>query len=112
MDVRSTPSGMTPRPPLAGRTRHTGAPASPSRPVGTPPAAGDEMTLDRVELSPAAIELNAALEHGPAPTGGLTEQRARQVAERMTSGFYDRSETVDRIVDRIFSENSGSDAKA
>src|SRR5262245_7320053 len=83
MDVRPTPSGFTPRPPTTSRARGA-TPASPNRPVGTPPAAGDEMGLDRVELSPAALELSARLDDAVPVAPELSADRTRQVAERMT----------------------------
>ncbi len=98
MDIRSTPSGYAPKP-ASGRTRETNADAA-NRQGASPQLPSEDSRTDRVELSAAARELQAQLEQ-PADATGLTPARMQQLSQRMNSGYYDRSETVDRILARV-----------
>ena len=108
MDIRSTPSGYTPKA-QTGRARDA-APASSARSTGPAPAPADETPVDRVELSPAARELNARLGGGD-PSGGLTAARIRELVGRLQSGYYSRSEVVDRVIRRALADLSDSSSQ-
>jgi hypothetical protein len=109
VDIRSTPSGYSPKT-QTGRAREANAPAAP-RP-GTPPAApSDETKVDRVEISAAAIELNARLARAES-TGGLSPERIRQLAGRMNDGYYDQPATIDRILEGVRAEITRGDSRA
>ena len=101
MDIRSTPSGYGSKT-QAGRARDVAA-TTPVRPGANPVAPTDETPVDRVELSQAARELNARIESG-ADAGGLSAERIRQLATRVQSGYYDRADTVDRVLQGVLAE--------
>lgn len=108
MDIRSTPSGYSPKT-QSGRTRET-APTAATRPGAAPTNPVESNAGDRVELSDAARELNARLAQGES-TGGLSPERIRQLASRMRSGYYDQPATVNRILEGVRSEISRGDSK-
>jgi hypothetical protein len=105
LNIRSTPSGLTPKT-QAQRGRDT-APATAGRPGGPAPGAAGP-PVDRVELSPEARELSARANREP-ETGSLTPERLAVLAERMRSGYYDRPDTVERLLDRLASELTSQD---
>ncbi len=98
MDIRSTPSGYTPKP-AAGRPRATNADTANHQGVA-PQLPSEDSRTDRVELSAAARELQAQLEQ-PSSAAGLTPARMQQLSQRMSSGYYDRADTVERILARV-----------
>ena len=106
VDIRSTPSGYGSKT-QAGRTRDVAATA-PSKPGVNPAAAAEEPPVDRVELSQTARQLNASLERDPA-AGGLSAERIRQLATRVQSGYYDRADTVDRVLQGVLAELTRGD---
>ena len=106
VDIRSTPSGYTPKP-AAGRTREANADTANRQGVSPQLPSGDART-DRVELSAAALELQAQLEP-PANAAGLTPARMQQLSQRMSSGYYDRTEVVDRILARVITSGQAPD---
>ena len=108
MDIRSTPSGYSPKT-QSGRTRET-TPAATTRPGAAPTGPAEDTVVDRVELSNAARELNERLAHGES-TGGLSPERIRQLASRMKSGYYDQHSTVNRILEGARSEITRGDSK-
>jgi hypothetical protein len=108
VDIRSTPSATT-RQTGAGRARDA-APAAAPRAATNPPAPAAGPPVDRVELSAAARELNARLDAAQA-TGGLSAERTRQLAERIRTGFYDRPDTIDRIIARVLGEFTRTDSR-
>jgi hypothetical protein len=109
VDIRSTPSGYTPKT-QTNRTRDA-APAAPSRPGASPAGPVEEAPVDRVELSSAARELNQLLESGQAAEG-LSAARIQQLAGRMNNGYYAQVGTIDRILKGALTElardNSGA----
>lgn len=108
VDIRSTPSGYTPKP-ASGRTRETNA--EPADRLGvSPQLPSEDSRTDRVELSAAARELQAQFEQ-PSNTVGLTPARMQQLAQRMSSGYYDRAETVDRILARVITSGQAPDSR-
>jgi len=102
VNIRSTPSGLTPKT-QAQRARDT-APANASRPGGPAPGPGG-VPVDRVELSPEARELSARAGRDTG-TDGLSPERLAVLTERLRSGYYDRPDTVDRLVDRLAGERT------
>ena len=107
MNIRPTPSGFTPRP-GPGRTQENAAvpPARSERGSAVP--AGDP-AADRVELSAEARDLNAREANG-APGGALAPERLRAIAARMGSGYYERPEVIDRVIDKILDHLAGGDS--
>ena len=103
VDIRSTQAGYSNKT-RSGRARDA-APTAPVRPATTPAsAAPDAAPVDRVELSPAARELSARLASGPDAAGDLSADRLRELTGRMQSGYYARSEVVDRVLQGALTE--------
>jgi hypothetical protein len=108
VDIRSTPSGLTPQA-QSGRARGA-TPAAAPRPGAPPATPADAASVDRVELSPAARELNARLESGAAE-GGLSPERLRQITGRMQGGYYDQAGVIDRVLKGVLSELARGDSQ-
>ena len=106
VDIRSTPSGYGSKT-QAGRAREILA-TVPAKPGVNPAGATDETPVDRVELSTAARELNARLENGQ-EAGGLSAERIRQLATRVQNGYYDRADTIDRVLQGVLAELTRGD---
>ena len=108
MDIRSTPSGVSSQT-HAGRTRESNA--DPVNRQGVPPRTpAENPRIDRVELSDAARELHAQL-GAPADATGLAPQRMQELTGRMRSGYYDRADVVQRILDRVIAGDPGTDSR-
>ena len=106
MSIRP-PSGDLPKP--IDSTRTGGAaesrPLEP-RPESRPPAGAPG--ADRLELSPEARALDAALRAQNLSLSQLPPERLRQVLERIASGHYDRPEVMQETVRQLAGEITGT----
>lgn len=82
-----------------GRARSTEATRPEVKPVDAAANAVDGH--DRVEVSDAARELSEGAKAG---ASGLTAARVKEVVDRISTGFYDQPEVLDRVVERILKD--------
>lgn len=102
MKIQPNPSGQTPRP---GIDRTAPSPARPAdRQSPAPPGLTfDPAARDNVELSNEARELQRRSEAG-APEATIEPGRFREVLDRIASGWYERDDVRDAVVERIRKE--------
>ncbi len=99
MNVNPTQPDPTSRP-GAGRLRRT-AP----EPIARPPERRDAQPVgaqkDAVEISEAAREFSASIEPIDAGEPGLTQERQREILDRIAQGFYRRPEVRGEVLRRL-----------
>lgn len=102
MKVQPNPSGQMSRPGVDRTERTTPRPADRTSP-GAPGLSFDAPARDNVELSDEARALQQQAEVG-APESTIEPSRMRQVLDRVASGWYDRAEIRDAVVEKIRQE--------
>ena len=101
MKVQPNPSGQIQRPGVdrAGRPTRTPDRSSPS----APGLSFDAPAQDNVELSTEARALQPTAETS-VPEGSIEPARFRQVLDRVASGFYEREDVREAVVDKLRQE--------
>lgn len=74
-----------------------------SRPV--PEARDGESADDSVQLSERAKASGAA---GGTSASGLSAERLQEILKRLTSGYYDSPQVLDRVAERVKDDLTGS----
>lgn len=77
----------------------------PQRPAGE--SREPESADDKVQLSDQAKAAGAAGGNSPS---GLSSERLQEILKRLTSGYYDGPQVVNRVADRVKDELSGPGA--
>ncbi len=72
----------------------------PSSEVRAPEGEGD-----KVQLSAQAKDAGAA---GSASSSGLSSERLQEILKRLTSGYYDSPQVVDKIAERVKNDVTGT----
>ena len=102
------PSGTNPVP--GARIDQAGGNQS-SRPSGQVPPGSPAPTRDapdpgeQVQLSPEARLAGQA--EGATSASGMSRERLREVLKRLTSGYYDSPQVIDRVARKVSDELSG-----
>jgi hypothetical protein len=73
---------------------------------GSSEARAAETGDDQVQLSERARESGAAAATSPS---GLTTERLQEILKRLTSGYYDSPQVLDRVAERVKDDLTGTE---